>query len=206
MFKKQAIVLLVSAVTALSACNRVYYAEEVEDDNLVEVSYEAVDQLLLNLKQPLPRGSLVVINSLVNVDDLSQTFSFGRIVSDQISSAFHRSGYRVMGMELPTEIFVKNDSGILQLSEETKKALNDVGAQALVIGTFAPGKKNAYVSIRVVDIDSGYFMSTTDYSVAMGPDAKNLLKPKPVVEEAPQKEEEVTTTEEESVDDFDFLE
>lgn len=205
MFKKQAVVLLIAAVTALSACNRVYYSQEVDDDDLVEVSYDAVDRLLSNLRQPLPRGSLIVINSLVNVDDMSQSFSFGRIVSDQIASAIHRSGYRVMGMELPTEIFVKNENGILQLSEETKTGLADVGAQALVIGTFAPGKKNAYVSLRVVDIDSGYFVSTTDYSIAMGPDAKNLLKPKPV-EEASKNDEEPMPMVDEPMDDFDLFE
>ncbi|MBU2571562.1 FlgO family outer membrane protein [Methylotuvimicrobium sp. KM2] len=205
MFKKQAIVLLISAVTALSGCNRVYYAQDVDDDDLVEVSYDAVDELLTHLRHPLPRGSLVVVNSLVNVDDMSQSFSFGRIVSDQIASAFHRSGYRVMGMELPTEIFVKNDTGILQLSDETKAGLAEVGAQALLVGTFAPGKKNAYVSLRVVDIDSGYFVATTDYSIAMGPDAKNLLKAKPV-EEEPKEEEEPMPMVDESMDDFDLFE
>ncbi|GAB4254448.1 MAG: hypothetical protein Kow0065_01540 [Methylomicrobium sp.] len=206
MFKRQIVVLMISALTGLSACNRVYYASETEDEDLVEVSYDAVEQLLMQIKQPLPRGSLVVINSLVNVDDMSQTFAFGRIVSDQISSAFHRSGYRVMGMELPTEIFAKNDNGILQLSEETKKGLNEVGAQALVIGTFAAGKKNAYVSLRVVDIDSGYFVSTTDYSVPMGPDAKVLLKPKPV-EQRPAEEEPLDLeTKDDAIEDFDLLE
>ena len=92
MLKKQAFIFFILAMTALAGCNRAYYSNEPDDENLVEVSYKAVDDLLLNLKQPLPKDSLVVINSLVNVDDLSQTFSFGRILSDQISSAFHRSG------------------------------------------------------------------------------------------------------------------
>lgn len=182
MLKKQTIIFLVLAMAALAGCNRAYYSTEPDDEDLVEVSYQAVEDLLENLKQPLPKDSLVVINSLVNVDDLSQTFSFGRILSDQISSAFHRSGYRIMGMELPTEIFVKNDSGILHLSDETKEALNNIGASALVVGVFAPGKRNAYISLRVVDIASQNFISTTDLSVPMGPDAKILLKSKKVEE------------------------
>lgn len=189
MLKKQALYVLIFAMITLTGCNRFYYSNEPEDEDLVEVSYEAVDNLLVNLKQPLPKGSLVVINSLVNVDDLSQTFSFGRIISDQISSAFHRSGYRIMGMELPTEIFVKNDAGILHLSDSAKEALNNVGAQALLIGSFAPGKQNAYISLRIVDIASQNFIATTDYSVPMGPDAKNLLKPKKVDEDKEKEKE-----------------
>ncbi|PKM13321.1 MAG: hypothetical protein CVV13_01855 [Gammaproteobacteria bacterium HGW-Gammaproteobacteria-3] len=181
-------IFLVLAMLAIGGCNRAYYPDEPEDEDLVEVSYKAVDDLLLNLKQPLPKGSLVVINSLVNVDDLSQTFSFGRILSDQISSAFHRAGYRIMGMELPTEIFVKNDNGILHLADETKQALHDVGASALVVGVFAPGKRNAYISLRIVDIASRNFIATTDLSVPVGPDVKLLLKPKKV-DEAKDKNE-----------------
>jgi hypothetical protein len=131
----------------------------------------------------LPKGSLVVINSLINVDELNQHLPFGRIVSDQISSAFHQAGYLVMGMELPTEIFSKNDAGILQIPEKTKEALNLLGAKAIVIGSYAPGRNNVYVSLRLVEIASQNVMSSTDYSVGMGPDAKVLASlPQPPVQ------------------------
>ncbi|MBS4052036.1 FlgO family outer membrane protein [Methylomonas rivi] len=166
------------ALTLLGGCSSYYrYHSEVKDDDLVEVSYEAVEQLLQNLKQPLPKGSLVVINSLVNVGDLGQSMPFGRIVSDQISSAMHRNGYRVMGMELPTEIFSKTEAGILELPEKTKEALNNVHANALVIGTYAAGRKNVYVSLRTVDIATQNIISTTDYSIPMGPDARAMALP-----------------------------
>lgn len=178
MINKSMLTAALLTLTLLSGCSSYYrYASEVTDDDLVEVSYEAVDQLLLNLKQPLPRGSLVVINSLVNVGDLGQSLPFGRIVSDQLSSAMHRSGYRVMGMELPTEIFAKSEAGILELPEKTKDALTAVHANALVIGTYAAGRKNVYVSLRVVDIASENIITTTDYSIPMGPDARMLAVP-----------------------------
>lgn len=170
------------SLTLLNGCGNstLFRASEIEDDDLIEVSFDAVDQLLLNLKQPLPRGSLVVINSMVNVDDLGQTLPFGRIVSDQVTSAMHRAGYRVMGMELPTEIFAKNDAGILQLPEKTKEALNAVHANALVIGTYAAGRSNVYVSLRVVELSTQNIISSTDYSIPMGPDARIMAtRPQP---------------------------
>ncbi|CAG0992890.1 hypothetical protein IVG45_14360 [Methylomonas sp. LL1] len=165
------------ALTLLNGCGPYYRHSEIEDDNLVEVSYETVNQLLLNLKQPLPRGSLIVINSLVNVNDMGQTLPFGRIVSDQVSSALHRAGYRVMGMELPTEIFSKNEAGILELPEKTREALDNVHASALVIGTYAAGRQNVYVSLRVVELASQNIISSNDFSIPMGPDAKVLATP-----------------------------
>ncbi len=174
MKKSSVRVALFLLVTLLAGCSSYYRYKEVKDDDWIEVSYTVVDQLLLNLKQPLPRGSLVVVNSLVNVNDLGQTLPFGRIVSDQITSAMHRAGYRVMGMELPTEIFAKNEAGILSLPEKTRQALNDVHANALVLGTYAAGQKNVYVSLRVVELSTQNVISSTDYSILMGPDAKRL--------------------------------
>lgn len=177
MLKKQMIVLMVLTLSLLAGCSRMMRPNETKDDNLVEVSYGAVNELIEKLRLPLPKGSLVVINSLINVDTLAQNQAFGRIVSDQISSAFHRSGYLVMGMELPTEIFTKNDTGILQIPEKTKEALNILGAKAVVVGSYAPGRNNVYVSLRVVEIASQNVMSSTDYAVSMGPDAKALAAP-----------------------------
>jgi TolB-like protein len=177
MFKKQLLVLAV-ILTMLSGCSRLLYRQaETKDDNLVEMSYEAVSQLLLGLREPLPKGSLIVINSLIDVSDLGQTLAFGRIVSDQISSAFQHNGYVVTGMELPTEMFAKNDAGILQIPEKTREALSSLGARAVVIGSYAPGRNNVYISLRIVDLTSQTVIASTDYPVAMGPDAKALTLP-----------------------------
>jgi TolB-like protein len=183
MKKKSILASILLALTSLSGCGIYNQYHYVKDDDLVEVSYEVTEHLLLNLKQPLPKGSLIVVNSLVNVNDLGQTLPFGRIVSDQITSALSRSSYRVMGMELPTEIFAKNDAGILALPEKTKQALNDVHANALVLGTYAAGQKNVYVSLKVVELATQNVISSTDYSIPMGPDAKRLTTLPQVKEE-----------------------
>lgn len=174
MKKNSILVSIPLALTLLSGCGVYNQYHYVKDSDLVEVSYDVTEQLLLNLKQPLPKGSLVVVNSLVNVNDLGQTLPFGRIVSDQLTSALSRSSYRVMGMELPTEIFAKNDAGILELPEKTKQALNDVHANALVLGTYAAGQKNVYVSLKIVELATQNVISSTDYSIPMGPDAKKM--------------------------------
>ena len=78
--------------------------------------------------------------------------------------------------------------------------MNNVGASALVVGVFAPGKRNAYISLRVVDIASQNFISTTDLSVPMGPDAKVLLKPKKVEETEPKSGQDEVAVEFEKVE------
>lgn len=171
MFKKYTIGLMVLLVM-LSGCSRFYRSSEIKDDNLIEVNDAAIGKLLLGLREPLPKGSLLVINSLIDVQNLGQTLAFGRIVSDQLASSLQNSGYLVMGMELPTEVFAKNDAGVLRLADKTKETLNTLGAKALVVGSYAAGRDNVYITLRIVDISSQTVISSINYSVAMGPDVK----------------------------------
>lgn len=188
MKKKMVIFTLVLLMPLLNACTRNYHQSAIEDVDLIEVSYNSVKTLLAQMNPTIPKGSLVVVSTLVNVNDLNQTSAFGRIVSDQIASAFHNSGYLIKGMEMPTANFVKVDGGFLNLTEETKQNLKDKNVSALVAGVFAAGSNSAYVSLRVVNIDSLEVISSTDFSVPMGPDTSVLLKSKATGEAEPESE------------------
>ena len=184
MYNKLVVSTLIFVAAILSGCAPSAQTP-IKDVDLVEISYDSVETLLDQLSQPMAKGSLVVVSTLVNVNDLNQTSAFGRIVSDQIASAFNNSGYRIRGIEMPTMLFVDNEGGMLQLSDETKNTLKEHGASALVVGEFAAGRRTAYVSLRIVDIKSKNIISSTDFSVPMGPDARVLLKLQQTGEAAP---------------------
>ena len=183
---KKVVIFTLALLMPLLNARTLYYQKPVEDVDLVEVSYDSVDTLLDQMSQPISKGSLIVVSTLVNVNDLNQTSAFGRIVSDQIASAFNNSGYLIKGMEMPTANFVKVDGGFLHLTEETKKTLKANNVSALVAGVFAAGTETAYVSLRVIDIASMNVISSTDFSVPMGPDARVLLKSRATGEAKPK--------------------
>ena len=176
-YNKIVFITLVLLSLILSGCSFNSY-DVPKDVDLIPLSQEAVKNLLSNSTKTPPKNSMIVISSFVNVDKLKDTSSFGRIVSSQIASAFFNSGYRIKAMELPTELFVQSNNGFLQLSPEAKSALKSQGASALVVGVFAPGRRTAYVTIRMLDLDSQEVISSTDFSVPMGIDARVLLRSK----------------------------
>lgn len=179
MLKKATIFISALLITLLNGCSWNRY-QEIKDADLVEVSYDATSTLQDKLTRTVPQNSLIIVSTLLNVDNLNQTSSFGRIISDQIASAFHNSGYQIIGMEMPIDLFVMQEGGALHLSDETKAILKHYHAAVLVGGVYAPGKKNTYVSLRIVDINTKNVISSTDFSVPMGPDAKKLLESKEV--------------------------
>ena len=48
----------------------------------------------------------------------------------------------------------------------------------MVGGVYAPGKQNAYVTLRAVNRFTRHVIASTDFAVVLGPDVKNLLKTK----------------------------
>jgi len=172
---KLVLMVLVAFSFIMVGCTTNRY-QEPKDVDLIPVSQKAAQDLLTQSKNVLPKGSLVVVSSFVNVNDLNATSAFGRISSSQIASAIFKAGYRIRGMELSTEDFIQTNSGFHKLSAEAKTALKEQGAAALVVGVFAPGRKTAYVNVRMVDLNAQEVIASTDFLVPMGADAKVLLK------------------------------
>jgi hypothetical protein len=179
MLRKATILLPALLAATLSGCAG-YRQYEVKDADLIQVSYDAVAELNSRLNRKIPKNNLIVVSTLLNVDNLNKTSAFGRIVSDQIASAFHKDGHQIVGMELPIDLFIMKEDGTLQLTPETKKELKRYQAGVLVGGVYAPGKKNTYVSLRIVDLATKTVISSADFSVPMGPDAKFLTASKEV--------------------------
>lgn len=180
MLRKSTVFISVLLAAALSGCYKAPYYQTPADADLIEVSYDAADTLQSNLLRTIPKNSLIIVSTLLNVDDLKKTSSFGRIISDQIASAFHNLGYRIIGMEMPIDLFVMKEGGGLHLSDETKKMLKNYGAAAIVGGVYAQGDQTAYISLRIIDTNSKNVISSTDLAVPMGLDTKVLLESKEV--------------------------
>lgn len=160
---------------ALSAGCSYYRHYEVSDDDLIEISQDVTDELKDKSTKIIPKNSLILVGTLLHVNNLNETSAFGRIISNQIASAFHNSGYRIIGMEMPIDLFSMKKDGTLYLTDEVKTIIKPYNPAVIVGGVYAPGKNNTYVSLRMVDLFTKNILASTDVPVAMGPDARKLL-------------------------------
>lgn len=180
MSKKSTILIPAILIASLSGCSSTFRFFETQaylNTDLIEASYDASDELKDELCRKIPKGSLIVVSTLLNAKkNPNETSSFGRIISSQIATALHNSGYQIIALDLPIDLFMMKEDGELQLSEEDKALLRQYKAAVMVGGVYAPGKQNAYVSLRAVDRFTKHVIASTDFSVALGPDVKNLLK------------------------------
>ena len=182
MLKKATILITALLIATLSGCSstfRFFKAQSYLNTDLIEASYDATDELKDQLCRKIPKGSLIVVSTLLNVKkNPNETSSFGRIISDQIATSLQNSGYQIIALDLPIDLFTMEEGGELLLSEEDKALLRRYNAAVMVGGVYAPGKQNTYVTLRAVNRFTRHVIASTDFSVALGPDVKNLLKTK----------------------------
>ena len=152
------------------------------DGDIKQTNYKAADSLLKNLKKErvkLSKDAPILVASFVDLDDLSESSAFGRVVAEQIASRFNQKGYATIEMKLRTTIFIKKGSGEFLLSREMKEIGIKHRAQAVIVGTYSIGSKRIYLTARVINVSDGRVLASHDYKARIDLDTlKMLLKGK----------------------------
>ena len=152
--------------------------EEPPVADVVGSSHSAADALMLRAANSLQVGETVIAASFVNVDDLEQSSSFGRIISQQVSSQFANRGYRVVEMLLRNNVYIKQGGGEFLLSREVRNLSLAHNAQAVIVGTYAMGRKNILVTAKLIRATDSVVLSSVDYSLPIDPDVGHMLRSK----------------------------
>lgn len=165
--------------TLLTAAENNIRLVDANDDVVTAANYKAAEYLIGKLPKDMLKDSPLLVASFVNVDNLNESSTFGRMVSEQISSRFKQLGYTAIEMKLRTAIFIKEGSGEFLLSRELSEISTKHSAQAVVVGTYAIASDRVYLTVRIVNAADSAILASYDYNVPMTRDVfKMLLKGK----------------------------
>jgi TolB-like protein len=170
------VIVGVAAVLLLLGAAGCATTQDYGSGNLVRVGYRIADTLLANNTTPLGPQDPVIVASFVNVNNLQQSSSFGRMLAEQIASRFAQSGKRVIEMKLrQTSVFVAEGKGEFMLSRDVKEISKEHNASAVVVGTYTAAWNTVYVSARIVRPTDSVIVSTADVAVPMFRDQMDAL-------------------------------
>lgn len=132
--------------------------------DIVSASYNIVNKLENNLRQPISQDAPIVVASFVDVSDLTKSSAFGRIMAEQVGSRLAQKGYKVIEVKLrQNSIFVDPENkGEFLLSRNIKDISVTHNASLVVVGTYAKGYDNVYVSARMVNPVDSTVISSCD--------------------------------------------
>ncbi len=173
MMKKTLTLFYVSLLTvAIAGC-----ASIGKDYNLVSSSYSAADKLLKAARQNgIDTKQVILVTSFVNIDNVQQSSTFGRMTAEQIGSRLVQRGYKVIEMKMRGTVFVQEKTGELLLSRQLRQITLQHDAYAVVVGTYGASKGTVYVTAKLVRAADNVILSSYDYRLPMGPDTKKMLR------------------------------
>nr|WP_246551755.1 FlgO family outer membrane protein [Geobacter hydrogenophilus] len=143
-------------------------ANVLPDSDIVKSAYTIADGLLSQLKANIHKDSAIIVTSFVNIDNLKESSTTGRMLAEHVASRLSQRGYKIIEMRLRTSsVFMEEGKGEFLLSRDLQEVSKNQNAAAVVVGTygaFANGELS--VSARIVSPSDSVIISSCDYVLA----------------------------------------
>ena len=121
-------------------------------------------------------GALLIIATLVNIDQLEQSSTLGRLISEQVASRMSQLGYGVLELKVRNGVYMKRNEGELLLTREIKEVASTHNAQAVIVGTYAESSTMVYVNLKVVNPASNIILAAYDYALPLDKQVHSLIR------------------------------
>jgi TolB-like protein len=174
--------LFIGFTVFLTGCSQMPTYSDASKSRFIDSNYDATDQLLKK-NQRMDGGvkllppEYVLVSTLVNVDNVKQSSRLGRAVAEQVGARFTDLGYKVIDLRMrQAGVLVKSDTGELALSRDVKELASEHQARAILVGTYAEAINMIYITLKLLDANSGQVMSAHTYALPLDKDNLALLR------------------------------
>ncbi len=150
--------------------------EQAANNPLIPANYKAADALLAQVKGSLGKSQPLIIATVVNIDNLEQSSTLGRVVSEQVSARFTQAGFHMVEMKFRNNVYVKRSQGELMLTREIKDLAQTHDAQAVIVGTYGQSDDYVFINLKVIQPASNIVMAVQDYVLPIDSSIKALLR------------------------------
>lgn len=150
--------------------------EQASANPLIPANYKAADALLTQITPALSRSQPLIIATVVNIDNLDQSSTLGRLTSEHVSARFTKAGYRMIELKYRNSIYVKRSQGELMLTREIKDLAQTHDAQAVIVGTYGLGDDYVFVNLKVIQPATNIVLAVQDYVLPLDSSIKALLR------------------------------
>lgn len=116
------------------------------------------------------------VTTLVNLDDLYTTSTFGRMYSEQLISELAMKGYEVVELRASDALRFMNDAGEFGLSRDAGAVRDARNLGAILVGTYSVSPQRVYVNVRLIDPKSSIVLSAGSVEMDKTHEIGRLLK------------------------------
>jgi TolB-like protein len=143
--------------------------QHVLTGGLVKSGYVIADSLVSKSKVPISNNDTILVASFVNINNLQESSTLGRMLAEHVASRLSQRGYKVIDMRLRTEsVFMQEGKGEFLLSRDLREVSKNHNASAVVVGTYGEALYGIYISARIINPADSTIISSCDYGLALG--------------------------------------
>lgn len=161
-----------SACVSNSVDNR---NRNLSSDAFIAQNQKAVDNLALQLVGKVPKDFPIIVSTIVNMNQLSKSSSFGRLVTEQISARFTESKFSVVEMKMRNNLLIQENQGEFLLTRELNNLAQSVNSQAVVVGTYVDNNYDVYVNLKVVQPNTNIVLAASSYAIPKTLNVSDML-------------------------------
>jgi TolB-like protein len=118
----------------------------------------------------------IAVTTFVEIDNLYQSSTFGRILAEQLISELSMKGYNVVEIRLSDAVQIMESEGELGLSRQTDVLRPQQALSGLVVGTYAASSDRVYLNTRLIDPRSSNIISVGSVEMNKTKEISQLLR------------------------------
>lgn len=142
--------------------------------DMLALVHETSADLLANTRELDPAKPLVAA-SFVNIDDLSESSTFGRTLSEMFASSLSQAGLALIEVKMRDSLFIEGQTGELILSRDIRRLSASHNAQAILLGTYGQGQSTAYVNVRLVRTRDNVVLGASSVQIPLDRNTRAML-------------------------------
>jgi TolB-like protein len=154
-----------------------------QGDMIADRTYEATDSLVRSsglTNDDKNKPLIVTTISDINLPETSN--AFGRLVSEQIAGRLAQRGFHVTELKMRESLNIKrgllnpSEAGEFLISRDVQALPGEQTAMAAIVGSYALSGSDVIVHLKMLNTVNGQILGSTDYSLPLDRDIKNLLR------------------------------
>lgn len=148
------------------------YQETIPDADITLENYTAADNLMRHAVMVLRPEHRLLVTTIADIDNLEDSTSLGRLLSEHFAVRFAQKGYTVKEVKLHRGLILIPHTGEFILSRE----VGEIQADVVIAGTYAVGQNLVYITLKMLECKTGNVISSHAYTLPIGPNTLALLE------------------------------
>lgn len=120
-------------------------------------------------------GQRLILTTVVDLDNLYATTSFGRTLTEALSTSLFRHGFGVVEIRKSAELLIRDNRGELMLTRDAKLLASQQQAAAILTGTYSLTPTTVILNLKLLDAGSQQVLSVAGLELQRSRNINHLL-------------------------------